>query len=65
MYPGKSVKTRFLVLENSGIWSLQVLEYSVLMSIQTLPNAADWSGGMPASCTTGPIIHYHGQWMAT
>ena len=36
MYPGKSLKKDYGVLENPGNWSLQVLEKSILMSVRTL-----------------------------
>jgi len=28
-------------------------------------SVADWGGGMSAGCTAGPIVRWHGQWMAT
>jgi len=30
-----------------------------------LPSVADWGGGMSAGCTTGPIVHWCGQWMTS
>jgi len=27
-------------------------------------SVADWGGGMSAGCTAGPIVRWHGQWMA-
>jgi len=29
------------------------------------PSVADWGDGMSASCTVGPVVREHGQWMAT
>jgi len=37
---------------------------SSLLDMGRRPDVADWGGGMSASCTVGPVVSEHEQWMA-